>query len=141
MNIDIDKITIDKLKYDNSLKKVICNLHYLKKNIIIKLENVNIIDKKDNYLLIKNNSEIKFIFSNLNDIIKKKICTSINKEQNIFDFDFNEDILKLNYINCIELDSKEIEFDSTKYDLALFVSHIEIVNKSLHCKLYFIKII
>ena len=72
MNIDIDKITIDKLKYDNSLKKVICNLHYLKKNIIIKLENVNIIDKKDNYLLIKNNSEIKFIFSNLNDIIKKK---------------------------------------------------------------------
>lgn len=137
MNINIDNIKIDKLKYDNSLKKIICNLHYLQKDIIIKLENVNILENtnNNNYLLIKNNPDIQFIFSNINDILKKKITCKID---NILDIDFQKEILEIEYISNEIYENKQ---EKELYDLLIFVSHLEFINKNICCKLYVINIL
>lgn len=135
MNIDIDKIIIDKFKYDNSLKKIICDLHYSQKDIIIKLENVNILDIKDNYVSIKNNSEIQFIFSNINEILKNKITCKID---NILNIDFKKEIIDL---ECVINKDNQNEENKEIYDLLIFVSHLEFINKEISCKLYVIQIL
>lgn len=135
MNIDIDKIIIDKFKYDNSLKKIICDLHYSQKDIIIKLENVNILDIKDNYVSIKNNSEIQFIFSNINEILKNKITCKID---NILNIDFKNEIIDL---ECLINKDNQNEENKEIYDMLIFVSHLEFINKEISCKLYVIQIL
>lgn len=135
MNIDIDKIIIDKFKYDNSLKKIICDLHYSQKDIIIKLENVNILDIKDNYVSIKNNSEIQFIFSNINEILKNKITCKID---NILNIDFKKEIIDL---ECVINKDNQNKENKEIYDLLIFVSHLEFINKEISCKLYVIQIL
>ena len=139
MNIDIDKIKINKLKYDNSFKKIICNINYSNKDIIIKLENVKIVEIKKDYIIIKNNSDIQFIFNNINKVYSSSYLKRKREKENLLDIDIENENIKLDIINNEHF---EIQEGKEIYDLLIFLSHLEFVNKNIiNFKLFAIKIL
>lgn len=129
--MNINNISISKLIYDNSLKKIISRVNYNKKDIFIKLKNIIVTKYEKKNLYFKNNEEIKEMFFSINNYFNDKINI-----KNILDIDLNKDELNLEY-----LIDDNVKIENKLQDLVIFLSHIECENENLKCKLYIVKIL
>lgn len=126
----IENISNENLFYDNSLKKIISKIKYDNKNIVIKLEDIQIIKLENNILFIKNSEKIKNILISVNNILQTKF--KINNF--IFQNDLNNEILEF---DCFiqKLNKKKSN------DIILFLSHLELITKKICVKCYVINIL
>ena len=126
----IENISNENLFYDNSLKKIISKIKYDNKNIVIKLEDIQIIKLENNILFIKNSEKIKNILISVNNILQTKF--KINNF--IFQNDLNNEILEF---DCFiqKLNKKKSN------NIILFLSHLELITKKICVKCYVINIL
>jgi len=126
----IDNISNENLFYDDSLKKIISKIKYDNKNIIIKLEDIEIIKLENNTLFIKSSEKIKNILISVNNILQTKFEIS----SFIFENDLNNEILEFDcFIKNINIKKNN--------NIIMYLSHLELIEKKICVKCYVIDIL
>lgn len=131
MNININNITNDKLFYDNSLKKVISNIKYKNRHIILNIENVEIFKLENNVLFIKNNYELRESLNNISNIFQERFKI----DNFIFKNNLNNDIIEF---TCFK--KQVVNHNNNTNSISIFFSHLESIYKKIYCQCYVIKV-
>lgn len=128
----LQNITNTNLFYDNSLKKVISKIKYNNKNIVIKIDNIEIIKLENNILYIKNSKKINKILNLLSKILQERFKI----DNCIFQNNLDDTFLKF---HCF---IKNITFTKNHYyKINIFLSHLESISNKIYCQCYVIDIL
>lgn len=129
--MNINNIEMCQLEFDDSIKRIISKIKYENKDILLKLENIKIINFEKDVIEIKNDYTIKELLLNINVLFKQKINID-----NILDLNLESDSL---HFKCF-LNNKTIE-KTKKYDAILYISHLEFIKNKIKCNSYIIQIL
>lgn len=127
--MNINKIRCDNLLYDNSLKKIISKIKYNDKKIVIKLEDIEIVELDNNMLSIKNSNKIKNVFHNINNILQERF--KINNF--IFNNNFDDELLQF---HCFIKTFNKIPLNK----ITMILSHLEFIANKTYCQCYVINV-